>query len=488
MKHVPGAAVVTKIENTIPVILAGGSGTRLWPMSRGTMPKQFLRLGGQKSFLQQTVERSLACFAEKPWIITTDRLRFLVDEQLAEIGAEGIRLLLEPAGRDTAAAAFLVALAAVRHAPGRFVLLQPSDHLISDVAAFAEASSRAVARAAGGEIALIGLAPDRAETGYGYIEGGEEVAENVHRVASFKEKPTAELAETYSTDGRHLWNAGMFLFDPQVMLQEAEHYAPEILAATRAAYESLAEEGPLVETPSAADYARIPALSIDYAVMEHTKAACVVAGRFGWSDVGSWQSAWDALPKDEQGNVAGESTLLRQTRNSYVQSSGPMVVVNDVEDLVVVADSDAVFVGSRKSSQSIKEMLALLKASGHQALIDEHKTVHRPWGGYTSLVKMGRFQVKRLFVKPGKRLSLQRHYHRSEHWIVVSGCGEVTINETTKLLHENESVYIAAGDTHRLANPGKVLLEIIEVQTGTYLGEDDIIRFEDDFRRAPQGA
>jgi len=475
-----------RIENVVPVILAGGSGTRLWPMSRGTMPKQFLKLDGKRSLLQDTVARSLECFVERPWIITTDSVRFLVDQELSELGVGGVRLLLEPAGRDTAAATFLVALAALKHAPGQMVFVQPSDHLIPDHEGFAKAVGKAARVAAGGSIVTIGLTPSAPETGFGYIETGAPLGEEgAYRTASFREKPSLEVAETYLAGGKHLWNAGMFMFDPAMMVEEAENHVPEIIEPTRQAYGALVEEGGLVEMPSALAYGRIPALSLDYAIMERTGDSAVVKADFEWSDVGSWEAVWEALPKDEAGNVTNENTLLSNTKNAYVHSSGPMVVASDVEDIAIIADTDAVLVTSRRASQDIKSLLALLKAGGHDNLVREHKTVYRPWGGYTSLALFDRFQVKRLFVKPGKRLSLQKHFHRSEHWVVVTGTAEVTINDEVRLVQENESVYINSGDVHRLANPGRIMLEVIEVQTGSYLGEDDIVRLQDDFKRAP---
>jgi mannose-1-phosphate guanylyltransferase/mannose-6-phosphate isomerase len=467
-----------------PVIMAGGSGTRLWPLSRAGYPKQFLVLEGNRSLLQQTATR-LAGLAEPglavaaPLVVGNEEHRFLVLDQLREAGAEPEQVLLEPEGRNTAPAVTLAALQASGGAADPVLVVTPSDAAIVDSMAYHGALRRAVRRAAGGEIVILGIRPDRPETGYGYIRA------NGAAVAQFVEKPNAATAERYLADGRFFWNAGIFVLKASVWLAALQRFRPDIAEAVQAAWAARRDDGRFVR-PGRAEFAAVPSESVDYAVMERCPGVLPIGMEVldaGWSDLGAWDAVWQVLPRDGDGNAAVGDALLEDSRNTLVHASSRLVAAVGLEDVVIVETPDAVLVSDRARSQEVKKIVTRLgrEQRGEQAL---HRKVHRPWGWYDSIDMGERFQVKRIQVKPGASLSLQKHHHRAEHWIVVSGTAEVTNGDQVLLLTENQSTYIPVGQVHRLANPGKVPLEIIEVQSGSYLGEDDIVRFEDTYGRA----
>jgi mannose-1-phosphate guanylyltransferase/mannose-6-phosphate isomerase len=468
-----------------PVIMAGGSGTRLWPLSRSGYPKQFLVLAGNSSLLQQAGRRLAALAADDiavapPVVVGNEEHRFMVLDQLREVKAEPAAVLLEPMGRNTAPAVTLAALQALEGGGDPVLVVTPSDQTVADDAAFTRALQAAARRAAGGEIVILGIRPDRPETGYGYIraEGGT--------VAQFVEKPDTATAERYLADGRYFWNAGIFVLRASVWLAALERFRPDIAEATRAAWVGRAADAQFVR-PDRTLFAAVPSESVDYAVMERCPGSGQPLGMevldAGWNDLGAWEAVWQAAPKDAAGNAAIGDALIEDSRNTLVHASSRLVGVVGVQDVVIVETPDAVLVADRSRSQDVKKIVARLGAEqrGEHAL---HRKVHRPWGWYDSIDMGERFQVKRILVKPGASLSLQKHHHRAEHWIVVSGTAEVTNGDQVILLTENQSTYIPLGQVHRLANPGKVPLEIIEVQSGSYLGEDDIVRFEDTYGRA----
>ncbi len=474
-----------------PVIMAGGSGTRLWPLSRAQFPKQFLVLQGENSLFQQAVQRLAGLGAADlqvapACVVGNDEHRFLVLEQLRELGQAGATLLLEPVGRNTAPAMTLAALLAQQAGTDPVLVVSPADQTVTDEAAFTRALQQAVRSAAQGHIVILGVTPDRPETGYGYIAAG--VGDTAGRaVERFVEKPDLATAQRYLAEGHYFWNSGMFVVRASVWLAALERFRPDILAATRAAWEQRSVDASFVR-PGKAEFAAIPSESVDYAVMEPVAAS---PGRFslrmvpldaGWNDLGAWEAVWQVGGKDEAGNVSRGDTLLRDSRNTLVHATSRLVGVVGMDDVVVVETPDAVLVADRARSQEVKQIVAELGRAGRSEQ-NLHRQVHRPWGWYDSIDAGARFQVKRILVKPGASLSLQMHHHRAEHWIVVSGTAEVTCGDKKILLSENQSTYIPLGEKHRLANPGKVPLEIIEVQSGSYLGEDDIVRYEDTYGR-----
>lgn len=472
----------------VPLIVCGGSGTRLWPASRASRPKQFLPLFGRFSTFQETLHRvsDRSLFA-KPVIVTNRDHRFLVVDQLAEAGVEA-DILLEPEGRDSgpaiAAGTLFIVDRTGENAP---ILSLAADHHIRDIEGFAASCRKALEGAEIGRIVTFGIKPDRPATGYGYIERGESLSlrstHDVYAVARFVEKPDVETATRYASEG-YLWNSGNFLYCAQTLLEDyAENDPATVEAVSKAVRDASADLG-FINLGKAA-FGQAARRSIDYAVMERTKRAAVVLASFDWSDVGSWSAVRDLSLQDEAGNVArGEASFVNARRN-MVMSDGPMVAVVGLDDLAVIATGDAILVAHREETAGVRTLVDRLKDS-HEMLTLEHLQSFRPWGHYRSLDIGPRHQVKRIVVKPGGRLSLQRHHHRSEHWIVVRGTALVTIGEATKTLHENESIYIPLGIVHRMENPGKIDLEIIEVQTGSYLGEDDIIRLEDAYNRPRQ--
>ena len=468
----------------IPLILSGGSGTRLWPVSRRNLPKQFLSLSGDGTLFQQAVTRTQKLpVAAAPIIVASEDHRFLAADQLLEAGVQGATIVLEPIARNTAPAIALGALKAIERDPQALLLVLPADHLIGDTKSFVDAVQQALPAARDGWLVTFGIRPDRPETGFGYIRRAESIGGGAFRVERFVEKPDLATAEGYVKDGGYDWNSGMFLFKAARYLEELGQHAPEMLEAVRKAYATGHGDLDFVRVDAEA-FAKVPDNSIDYAVMEKTSRAAVVPVSCAWSDIGSWSALWLSGKHDEQGNQREGDTLTVNTRNSLLRSHDRhMIATVGVEDLVVVTTPDATLVAHRDAAQDVKKVVDQLKASGRTEH-SFHRVVHRPWGSYDSLEEGGRFQVKRIVVKPGASLSLQKHHHRAEHWIVVSGTAEVTCDEKVFLLAENQSTYIPLGSVHRLRNPGKVPLELIEVQSGSYLGEDDIVRFDDVYGRA----
>jgi mannose-1-phosphate guanylyltransferase / mannose-6-phosphate isomerase len=465
----------------IPLIMCGGAGTRLWPASREVRPKQFLPLFGTRSTFQETLLRvSDATLFERPIIITNAAYRFMVLEQLAEIGIEA-DVLLEPMRRDSGPAIVAGAAFAESRDKEAVVLALAADHIVRDTAAFLAACRDGLVAAESGHIVTFGVTPERAATEYGYISAGEAVSGQVRAAAKFVEKPDLPTAEQYVKAG-YLWNSGNFMFRAAVLLEE---YGKFDAASVQTVSESVTKAGRDLGfiTLDRDGFAAAKPISIDYAVMEKTARAAVVPVSCGWSDVGSWLAVWELSEKDAQGNASRGQAVFEDSRNCNVATDNALVALEGVDDLVVVATQDAVLVSRQKDANGLKRLVAKLKTVAPQ-VTEDHIKVHRPWGSYQSVDNGDRHQVKRIIVKPGQRLSLQKHYHRSEHWIVVRGAARVTVNEDIKTVHENESIYIPMGAVHRLENPGKILLELIEVQTGSYLGEDDIIRLEDDYRRS----
>jgi mannose-1-phosphate guanylyltransferase/mannose-6-phosphate isomerase len=471
-----------------PVIMAGGSGTRLWPLSRAGFPKQFIALAGDESLFQQAVERLKGLAASDiavaaPLIVGNAEHRFLALEQLREIGVEPAAVILEPIGRNTAPALTLAALAACEAGEDPVLVVSPADQTVADISAFTAALQVAVRAAAGGTIVILGITPDRPETGYGYIRSTPD--NGTARVAAFVEKPDAQTAARYLAEGDYTWNSGMFVLRASVWLKALERFRPDILAATRTAWGDRKPDARFVR-PTREAFLAVPAESVDYAVMEHCPGSefdiRMVPLKAGWSDLGAWDAVWKSASKDASGNSAVGDVMFEDTRNTLVHATSRLVTAVGLENVVVVETADAVLVADRDRSQDVKKLVSRLGDGGRNEHT-LHRKVHRPWGWYDSIDMGPRFQVKRIMVKPGAALSLQMHHHRAEHWIVVQGTAEVTCGERKLILTENQSTYIPLGETHRLANPGKLPLEIIEVQSGAYLGEDDIVRFEDTYGR-----
>jgi mannose-1-phosphate guanylyltransferase/mannose-6-phosphate isomerase len=477
-----------------PVILCGGSGTRLWPLSRAGFPKQFLSLTGNESLFQQSAQRLVALSADdiqvaKPLIVTGEEHRFLASEQLREVSIELGAALLEPVGRNTAPALTLAALAAQQNGTDPVLVVTPADQTVIDQVAFPVAMQNAIREAAMGGIVILGITPDRPETGYGYIQASSGKNEATMSVQRFVEKPDAPTAQQYLDEGGYYWNAGMFILKASVWLHALEQFRPDILQATRQAWAKRNTEAnpstPFIR-PGKAEFTAIPAESVDYAVMEQCPgspfAIKMVPLDAGWSDLGAWDAVWNVLPKDKHGNAHVGDVLTTHSHNTLVHASSRLVSLVGVSDLIVVETPDAVLVADKARSQDVKCIVDQLKAAKR----DEytlHRKVHRPWGWFDSIDEGGRFKVKRIQVKPKASLSLQKHHHRAEHWIVVKGTAEITNGSNVLLLTENQSTFIPLGEVHRLANPGTIPLEIIEVQSGSYLGEDDIVRFEDTYGR-----
>lgn len=466
----------------IPVILAGGAGTRLWPLSRDLYPKQFLPLTGERSLLQQTLVRAHAVSAEAPIIVTGDAHRFIVAEQLRGAEVSGAQVIVEPVGRNTAPAITLAALAAQARDPAALLLVLPSDHVLRDTAAFAAAVAVARGVAASGSLVTFGIQPDAPHTGYGYIRAGATLSAGARAVARFVEKPDRATAEQYLASGDYLWNSGMFLFSAQAYLEELAALQPAMLEACRNSWAAAARDLDFVR-PEGKAFAACPSDSVDYAVMERTTRAAVVPLAAGWSDLGSWDAVAAEMQADTSGNAVVGDVLAQGCRDSLIHASHRLVAAIGLDGYLVVETADAVLVAPKAAAQKVKEVVAALK-QGKREEATQHRRVHRPWGWYETLALGPRFQVKRIQVAPGQRLSLQKHHHRAEHWVVVHGTAKVTRGEESFLLAENQSTYIPLGETHRLENPGSIPLEIIEIQSGSYLGEDDIVRFEDRYGRA----
>jgi mannose-1-phosphate guanylyltransferase/mannose-6-phosphate isomerase len=463
----------------LPVILSGGSGTRLWPLSREAYPKQFLPLVGDVTMLQATWNRVAAIAGKAPIVVANQEHRFMAAEQLRECNVTPQALILEPIGRNTAPAIAIAALQALATGEDALLLVVPSDHVVRDDTAFHAAVKQAAVAADAGKLVTFGIVPTAPETGYGYIKA--HVGEGVRGVDRFVEKPNLETAQQYVASGEYYWNSGMFLFKASRYLQELEALQPAILSACRTALDKASRDTDFIRLDADA-FAASPNDSIDYAVMEKTADAAVVPLDAGWNDVGSWSALWEVSDKDADGNACHGDVIALDCRNSYAYGTRLIAMVG-LEDVVVVETDDAVFVGHKDRVQDVKEIVGLIKRDGRSEAA-AHRKVYRPWGAYDSIDNGARFQVKRITVNPGATLSLQMHHHRAEHWIVVSGTAEVTRGDDVILLTENQSTYIPLGVTHRLKNPGKLPLELIEVQSGSYLGEDDIVRFEDQYGRA----
>ena len=470
----------------VPVILSGGSGTRLWPLSRTMYPKQFIRFfNGKGSLLGATLRRIDDAGFAAPVIICNNDHRFLVREELARAAIKQETIILEPVARNTAAAVAVAALAAVQKSPDAVIAVMPSDHVVNDEKAFAVSLKRAAAVAATGKLVLFGIAPTGPQTGYGYIRRGAPLkgANGGFAVDAFFEKPDRATAEKYVADESYFWNSGIFVLHARTFLSELESLAPDILGAARGALDAAKQDLGFLRLDLAA-FSQSPNISIDYAVMEKTKQAAMMPIDVGWSDVGSWSSLWESAPRDAQRNAVEGDAILIDTTDCLVHSERSLVATIGLDGLVIVDTPDALLVADQSRAQDVSKLVSRLKELNRTEHA-QHIRSYRPWGFFETLSTGPRFQVKLLHVKPGGQLSMQMHHHRSEHWVVVRGTAKVTIGETEKLVQENESVYITATHWHRLANPGKVPLEMIEVQIGSYLGEDDIIRTDDVYHRAP---
>jgi mannose-1-phosphate guanylyltransferase / mannose-6-phosphate isomerase len=478
------------MRNIYPVILSGGSGTRLWPLSRAMYPKQFIRFfnGQDSSFLGAALKRlPQSAGFQRPILLCNNDHRFLVREELERAGIEPRAIVLEPVARNTAPAIAVAALLALKDDPSAILAVMPSDHVIKDEARFAAAIQKAAEVAQTGKLVLFGITPTEAHTGYGYIKKGaplpgfDGVAFGVEK---FAEKPDRATAEQYLAGGSHLWNSGIFVLHAKTYLDEIERYEPKILEAARAALDNASDDLGFLRLDKAG-FATSPNISIDYAVMEKTGKAAILPIDVGWNDVGSWSSLWDMAPRDEKGNFIKGEAVLEDTSGCYVHSDKSMVSTIGVKDLIIVNTPDALLVADKSRAQDVSRVVQRLKQSNRKEH-EQHLRNYRPWGYFETLNIGPRFQVKLLHVKPGGKLSMQMHHHRSEHWIVVQGTAKVAIGDKEQLLRENESVYIFATQWHRLENPGKVPVEIIEVQIGSYLGEDDILRTDDIYHRQPE--
>lgn len=467
--------------NILPVIMAGGSGSRLWPLSRELYPKQFLNLNGDLTMLQSTISRLQQLDCESPLVICNEEHRFLVAEQLRHLGKLANNIILEPVGRNTAPAIALAALTALQtFEQDPLLLVLAADHVIRDEEAFVASIKRAISHAESGKLVTFGVVPTHAETGYGYIRRGSE-QQDAFSVSQFVEKPDTTTAECYIASGEYYWNSGMFLFRASRFLSELKSFCPDIYTACSSAVGTVNPDLDFIRVDKAA-FLSCPSDSIDYAVMEKTSDAVMVPMDAGWSDVGSWSSLWEISPKDVSGNVFRGDVLQHGSNNNYVFAESALVSLIGVDNLVVVQTKDAVLVVEQKKVQDVKNIVEVLKRSGrHEHKV--HREVYRPWGKFDSIDNGGRYQVKHITVKPGEKMSLQIHHHRAEHWIVVSGTARVTNGDRVYLVTENESTFIPVGAVHSLENPGKVPLELIEVQSGAYLAEDDIVRLEDRYGR-----
>jgi len=466
-----------------PVILSGGTGSRLWPLSRSLFPKQLLALAGERSLIQDTVLRTEGAGFAAPLIICNSEHRFLIAEQMREAGIAPQAIVLEPQGRNTAPAAAIAALMLAATDPEALMLLMPADHIIRNRTSFLDAVDRAARAARRDYLVTFGITPDAPETGYGYIRRGSplKALADCFAVARFVEKPDSATAAGYLASGDYDWNSGMFLFKAQTFLDEVERLEPELLSRCREAFAKGRQDLDFFRLEQES-FAKAKATSIDYAVMERTDKAAVVPVEMGWSDIGSWEALWTTAARDDLGNATKGDVLHHGSRNSYLRSEGPLVAAVGVEDMVVVATPDAVLVSHKSASQDVKRIVEQLERSGRE-LHTTHRKVYRPWGSYESIDSGDNFQVKHITVNSGAKLSLQMHHKRAEHWIVVSGTAQVTCGDKVFPLKENQSTYIPLGEKHRLENLGPEPLHLIEVQSGSYLGEDDIVRFEDTYGR-----
>jgi mannose-1-phosphate guanylyltransferase/mannose-6-phosphate isomerase len=470
------------------VVMAGGSGSRLWPSSRGLFPKQFLSIAGEDTMLQSTLSRVSGILDCSTSVICNEEHRFIVAQQSQESKHKLTSIILEPVGRNTAPAVALAAFEAMESSAGTssapLLLVMAADHVIEDVEAFHKAVSVANVQAENGKIVTFGIVPESAHTGYGYIHRGDDCGVGSFSVSRFVEKPDAKTAQSYLEDGGYYWNSGIFLFAADVYLAELKAFRPDIYEACEKAYLGRNRDVDFLRVDAEA-FKGCPDESIDYAVMEKTDKAVVVPLSAGWSDVGAWSSLWDIGEKDAAGNVSSGDVLSHKTSNSYIRAEHRLVATVGLDNIVVVETNDAILVAAKDQVQDVKKIVELLKAQGRSEVM-QHRHVYRPWGVYDSIDNGDRYQVKRITVKPGAKLSVQMHHHRAEHWIVVSGTAKVTNGDKEVMLTENQSTYIPVGVVHALENPGVIPLELIEVQSGSYLGEDDIVRFEDRYGRVPK--
>jgi mannose-1-phosphate guanylyltransferase/mannose-6-phosphate isomerase len=471
-------------QRIVPVILSGGSGTRLWPVSRESFPKQLWPLLSDRTLMQETALRAAGPEFAPPIVVCNQEHRFLIAEQLRAAGIHDARILLEPVGRNSAPAIAAAAVLVAETDPNAVLWMMAADASIADEPALRTALQVAATAARAGYVVTFGMRPTAAETGYGYIEIGAPLrdAAGVHAVARFREKPDVETAARLVADGRHLWNSGMFVFTVGTLLEELETHAPDVLPAVRQAVADRTADLDFIRLGVAA-FTSCPSISIDYAVAERSGRAAVVPADLGWSDVGSWSALWELGAKDSAGNVAVGDVVLEGAENCYVRSDGMLAAVVGLKDAVVVVTEDAVLAMHRGHAQDVKKIVERLKAAGRPEAV-AHNRSYRPWGYYESLIQGDRFQVKRIVVMPSRQLSLQSHYHRAEHWVVVNGTARVTRDQDVLIVRENESVYLPLGCVHRLENPGRIPLTLIEVQSGAYLGEDDIVRLQDTYGRA----
>ena len=468
----------------LPVIMAGGAGSRLWPMSRELYPKQFLRLYGQRSMLQETVLRLDDVDAREPVVICNQEHRFLVAEQLRQINKLSHNIILEPVGRNTAPAIALATLSAIENGDDPILLVLAADHIINNKLAFHQAIKSAFKFALQGRLVTFGIVPTGPETGYGYIHRGQEETldeQIAYQVSRFVEKPNKETAESYIASGEYYWNSGMFMFRAKKYLEELEKFRPDILDACKAAIQGCEESDEFIKVDRDL-FIACPDESVDYAVMEKTTDAVVVGLDADWSDVGSWSALWEVSPKDDKGNVLTGDTFLHNANNCYINTDEKLIAAIGVDDLVIINTKDAVLVVNKDQVQDVKKVVEYLKAN-HRSEYKRHREIYRPWGRCDVVVQTERFNVNRITVKPGAAFSMQMHHHRTEHWVILSGTGEVTIKDQKFLLTENQSTFIPIGAQHRLENPGKIPLELLEIQSGSYLGDDDIIRIKDQYGR-----
>ncbi|EOW9219785.1 mannose-1-phosphate guanylyltransferase/mannose-6-phosphate isomerase [Vibrio cholerae] len=461
----------------LPVIMAGGSGSRLWPLSRSLYPKQFISLASDKSMLQETITRLSGLEHQEPLLICNQEHRFIVAEQLRQLRIKHGGIVLEPVGRNTAPAIALAALHATKHGDDPLLLVLAADHVIQNQAAFTQAVKNAVKPAEQGMLVTFGIVPTAPETGYGYIKQGEVVGETAYRVAQFVEKPNLVTAEQYLASGEYYWNSGMFLFKASRYLKELKAHRPDILHACELAMQGARGDLDFVRIEESS-FTECPEDSIDYAVMEKTQDALVVPMDAGWSDVGSFSALWEVSPKDSQGNVMVGDVIAEQTHNSYIYAQNKLVSTVGVDNLVIIETKDAVLVANKDKVQDVKNVVNQLKAQQRREC-EQHREVYRPWGSHDEIAEGERYHVKHLRVKPGERTALQMHHHRAEHWVVVQGTAKVTNGDESYLVSENQSTYIPLGSAHRIENPGKVDLHLIEVRSGSYLQEDDIVRLEE---------
>lgn len=483
-KRADSTATQDKLSPVVPVILSGGAGSRLWPVSRKSFPKQFWALLGSSTLLQDTVLRGQGRGMTAPVVVCNGEHRFIIAEQLRDVSVQNARIILEPVGRNSAPAIAAAAFVVAEQDPDAVLWVMAADAAIEDVSKLHAALDHAVVAARAGYLVTFGMTPTRPETGYGYIEQGAAIDDmpGVYKVSRFVEKPDKHRAEAFLGQGGYLWNSGMFVVRAATFLSEIKRYEPDLYACVEEAVQKRKTDMDF-ERLDVESFSRSPDISVDYAVAERTDMAAVVPGSFGWSDVGSWDALWDLEKKDAQGNVAHGNVLLEDVSQSYVRTDGMLVAALGVDNLVVVATQDAVLVSGKDRAQDVKTLVQILKKSKRPEA-EMHRLTYRPWGHYEALTEGHRFQVKKIVVRPGQKLSLQKHYHRAEHWVVVEGTALVTRGDEQTLVRENESIYLPLGSLHRLENPGRIPVTLIEVQSGSYLGEDDIVRFEDIYSRA----